>query len=182
MNESTTLIIWPLVLGVLGFVLALKTIWNNPARAIATMGLLIFWLVIINFIFGNIYYDQIPEILGETSTGLEQFSRTRFNITFGLLSLLGFLFVLSEINTKFDKLFRPVDTGIEPTAQNEAGIKKGRKIIGSVFVIVGIAYLIIVAFTSQPQSLAIAFGASGLVFVIWGIILILKNRGSNKVD
>jgi len=178
-HESNVLIVWPLILGILGLILAWKNIDNHPSKARATLGLLIFWLVIVNFIFGNIFYDQIPEIVGETSTGIEQFSRTRFNISFGLMSLMGFLFILADINKRFDKLFKPVDTGIEPTKQNRAGLKRGRKIIGSVFMVVGIAYLATVAFTSQPQSLAISFGVIGPLFLIWGVILVIRNLNRN---
>lgn len=81
---------------------AIKLFSINPARKFSILGLLILWLVVLNFAMGNIIYDRIPDTIGGISTGKEQFSLVQFNIFLAMMSILGFFFIVKDILSKKD--------------------------------------------------------------------------------
>lgn len=80
----------PAFCGLAGGFFALFLLTRRPERRMPIAGGTILWLVAINFVFGNLIFDQIPESLWGMSTGKAAFSRLHLNLLFLAMSLLGF--------------------------------------------------------------------------------------------
>lgn len=100
--KSPFTIIIPIIWGLIGIIAVIKLYNGNPKRRFALVGLGLLWLVTLNFIFGNIMYDKIPDAFWGISTGKEQFSLVKLNILLGCLSLLGFYYLIKDIVERKD--------------------------------------------------------------------------------
>ena len=98
--KSVPAILLPIIWGVVCVIGALKLYDINPTRKFAVMGAGILWLIILNFVFINLIYDKIPSVLGGISTGKEQISLAKINVFLGLISILGFFFLVKDIVKK----------------------------------------------------------------------------------
>ena len=98
--KSPLIILMPIIWGLICVVGVIKLYNINPSRKFAIVGIGLLWLVVLNFILGNILYDKIPDTLGSISTGKEQFSLVKINIFLGLMALLGFYFLIKDILEK----------------------------------------------------------------------------------
>ena len=87
----------PVFLGGLCIFGVIKLYNRRPERKLAIIGLAILWLVVINFIFINVLYDSVPNILWGVSTGKNQISLYMLNLYMGIFSLAGFIFVIADI-------------------------------------------------------------------------------------
>ena len=95
--KSILLATVPVLWGLVGVIAVIKFYDINPERKFLIIGAGILWIVVLNFILGNILYDKIPDTLAGMSTGKDQFSLLQINIFLGLISLLGFYFILRDI-------------------------------------------------------------------------------------
>ncbi|MFH1622678.1 MAG: hypothetical protein ABIA97_06130 [Candidatus Omnitrophota bacterium] len=95
--KSLLFILLPLFAGLVCIIMVIKLYKIHPERAFTIMGLAILWLVIVNFVFGNIIYDRIPDTLGGMSTNKNQFNLLRLNVFFGVFSMMGFWFIVKDI-------------------------------------------------------------------------------------
>lgn len=76
----------------------------HPERMLAIIGLGIVWLILLNIVFVNIYYDQIPDMAGGVSTGKDLFSLARLNTLFCIVGAIGVgLMVIDIIRGKWAK-------------------------------------------------------------------------------
>lgn len=98
--KSSITISIPIIWGLICVVAVIKLYNISPKRKFAIIGLGLLWLVILNFILGNIIYDKLPDTLGGISAGKELFSLTRLNIFLGFASLFGFYFLIKDILEK----------------------------------------------------------------------------------
>lgn len=98
--KSPLCILVPILWGLICIIAVLKLYNINPKRKFLIVGASLLWLVVLNFALGNILYDKIPDTLAGMSTGKEQFSLVKLNIFLGLMSLLGFYFLIKDILEK----------------------------------------------------------------------------------
>lgn len=95
--KSILLATVPVLWGLIGVIAVIKLYDINPERKFLIIGAGILWIIVLNFILGNILYDKIPDTLGGMSTGKDQLSLLHINIFLGLILLLGFWFILRDI-------------------------------------------------------------------------------------
>ncbi|MBU9888400.1 MAG: hypothetical protein KTQ49_00840 [Candidatus Omnitrophica bacterium] len=85
--RSWTLILVPAIAAVLCGGIGLWLLWARPERSMGIFGLIGLWLVLLNGIFANAYYDRIPETLGGISTGKGDLALFQINVFLGVLML-----------------------------------------------------------------------------------------------
>lgn len=98
----------PTLCGLAGGFFALFLLTRRPERRQLIAGGVILWLVVINFIFGNLLFDRIPPTVWGMSTGKEQFSRLHMNLLLVAMSLFGIYLMSQGWNKKSDQ--GPADT------------------------------------------------------------------------
>lgn len=87
----------PILWGLVCIVAVVKLYSINPKRKFLLMGTALLWIVLLNFILANILYDKIPDTLAGASTGKDQISLLKVNVFLGIVSLLGFFFLIRDI-------------------------------------------------------------------------------------
>ncbi len=90
----------PIILGLVCIISVIKLNNLHPERKFAIIGLTVLWLVILNFIFGNIVYERIPDTVWGIPTGKDMFNHLKLNVFLGLFSLWGFYSVAKDLLRK----------------------------------------------------------------------------------
>jgi len=98
--KSWTISIVPLLLAAIAVVFSIRLYDINPEKKFTVLGAAILWLIIINFVYLNMFYDKIPAMACGISTGKEQCNIVQLNVYLGLLSLIGFIFIIIDILRK----------------------------------------------------------------------------------
>lgn len=80
----------PVSCGLFGGFLALFLLSRSPVKRSLIAGGIILWLAAVNFVFGNLVFDQIPVTVWGMPTGKEAFSRLHFNLLLLAMALFGF--------------------------------------------------------------------------------------------
>lgn len=80
----------PLLCGFLGGFLALFLLTRRPERRNFIAGLCILWMTAVNFLFGNLVFDQIPPSVWGIPTHMGAFSRLHMNLLLLAMTLFGF--------------------------------------------------------------------------------------------
>ncbi len=80
----------PVCCGLFGGLFALFLLSRSAVRRPLVAGGVILWLAAVNYVFGNLIFDQIPVTVWGVPTGKEAFSRLHFNLLLLAMSLFGF--------------------------------------------------------------------------------------------
>lgn len=95
--RSPLFIVLPPLLGAMGVAGMVKLYSLKPERLWGIIGLMFFWLLVLNFVFGNLILDQASKVMPEVTRLGSQFSILHFNVFAGALSVLGFAYLVSDI-------------------------------------------------------------------------------------
>lgn len=98
--KSWWLIIAPIVLSLICIIVAIILYSKVPKKILSIIGLVVLWVVNVNFIFVNALYNEIPETLNGVSTGKAQMSLASINIFLAAALLVGFYLIIKDITTK----------------------------------------------------------------------------------
>ncbi len=95
--SSSVLTLFPMVFGIVCVYGVIKLYNARPQRKLSITGLAVIWLILWNAILCNLYFDRIPEMIGNISTGKEQISLIQVNGMFVVFFLVGFGLILADI-------------------------------------------------------------------------------------
>jgi len=90
----------PLVLGATGILGALKLYFLRPERVFVILGGVILWYIIVNFVLANVLSLSGPRESHEVASQMFAVRLMMFNIQLGVLSLLGFFFLVADLFRK----------------------------------------------------------------------------------
>lgn len=95
--RSAVLIVLPVIFGIVCVYAVIRLYSAKPGRKLSIMGLAVIWLIFWNAILCNLYFDKIPQSIGNISTGKDQLSLVQINGMFVLFFLIGCGLILADI-------------------------------------------------------------------------------------
>jgi drug/metabolite transporter (DMT)-like permease len=103
--KSAIFIVIPAVLMILSIVIVYLCYKKYPGKWLLILGILIIFLVAVNFIFANILYQSIPDSVGGITTGKNEMSLLQVNIFLGIFAFWGiFCIIIGTIRKHPGKL------------------------------------------------------------------------------